>query len=302
MPKGDEEKESKAEQRENAAAQYGWSLAMLESDPDLKKKFRTAIKEGWPAARFVAEVRETDWFKKNAESWRNNDILRTVDPGEWKNRRAKTRAGLADAAAGMGSILGKKQLERMADNVMMFGWDEAQQRNAMASYLKTVDSGPLKGQYIGDAGRAAAELRDTALNNGYKVEKKALAKWNRAIARGDSTVEDYQGFMRRQAALSFPSFATELEAGQDMRDIANPYINSMANILELNEAEIDLFDPTIRRALASKSEKTGKPEAMAIFDFESKLRSDTRWQWTDNAREQASNMALEMGRLMGVSG
>lgn len=295
------EKSAQSEQRANTLAEYGWSQALLNSDKELKHLFNKAVHEGWMPARFTAELRDTKWFKKHSEAWRTNETLRTVDHGEWKAQRDQKRSNLADMASRIGAVLSEKQLNRIAENVMSFGWDDSQIHNALAGYVKIVDSGSNKGQYIGEAGRNAEALRATARANGYTIGNAELSKWNKAIAGGSASVDDYQGFMRRQAALSFPSFATELNAGADMMEIANPYINSMAQTLEMDPETIDLQDPTIRKALASKNEKTGKPEAMAMYDFEDALRKDSRWQFTDNAKTQASSMALNIGRLMGVS-
>jgi hypothetical protein len=293
--------QDKREERENAAASYGWSLALLNSDPELKHAFHQAVKQGWAPQRFIAEIQDTKWFQKHSAAWRQSEVEKTTDPATWKAKAQQNRASIADLAAKAGAVLSTKQLDKISHNAQMFGWNQAQVTNTLASYVNYATEGPLKGQYIGDAGRNAAALKETARRNGYQISDKDLGKWNKAIAAGSSTVDDYQAFMRRQAALSFPSFTTELEAGADMMDVANPYINSMANILEINPEQIDLHDPTIRRALASKNEKTGKPEAMAMYDFEDSLRKDARWQYTDNAKKQAASMALNLGRLMGVS-
>lgn len=295
-----DDSKAEREKRENAAASYGWSLSLFNSDPELKRLFKDAVKEGWTPGKFSAELKDTKWFRQHSANWRQSETERVVDPGTWKAKQAANRASVADLAAKSGAVLSQKQLNKIADNAMMFGWNDAQIQNTLGSYVNYATEGPLKGQYFGDAGRNAEALRETARRNGYDISDSDLGKWNKAIARGESTVDDYQAFMRRQAALTFPSFATELEAGADMMDIANPYINSMARILELNPNQIDLHDKTIRRALASKNEKTGKPEAMAMYDFEDSLRKDTRWQYTDNAKQEAANMALNIGRRMGL--
>lgn len=295
-----EDKKDKREERENAAASYGWNLALLNSDPDLKKAFRKAVKEGWSPQRFVAEVQDTKWFTKHSAAWRQSEVERTVDPGTWKAKQKQNRASIADLAAKTGAVLSAKQLAKITDNAMMFGWDNAQIQNNLSQYVNYANEGPLKGQYIGDAGRNADALKETARNNGYHISDKDLGKWNRAIAAGESSVDDYKAFMRRQAALTFPSFATELEAGADMMDIANPYINSMARILELAPNDLDLTNSTIRKALASKNEKTGKPEAMAMYDFEDSLRKDARWAYTDNAHTEVLGQGRRIAQAFGV--
>lgn len=287
------------EEREDAAAQYGWSLALINSSPELKKAFRQAIDGGWSPQRFIAEIRDTDYFRKHAASWRENETLKVMDPATYKQRRTDQIAAARDAAAGMGAVMTENQLGRFADNVMSFGWSPAQQRDALATYVQAATGGPLKGQYIGDAGKNAQALQTAALRNGYKIPKGKLQEWNKAIMSGNSSVDDYQQFIRRQAAAAFPTFADELLAGADLEDVAAPYKNSMARLLEMPESKVTLFDPAIRKALASKDPKTGKAMATPIYDFEDSLRKDPRWMKTDNAHQEILGLGRSVLGLMG---
>lgn len=286
--------------RSQTAAEYGWSITMMNSDPELSKLFKKAVANTWDPARFGAELKNTKWFKTHSETARNALIAKTVDPATWKATIDSNTKALKDHAASLGAVLSDKQLAKIVGDTTLLGWNASQQQDAMAKYVSVASSGPNKGQYIGGAGANAQALRATAANNGYTINDKDLATWSKSIAAGDSTVDDYQQFMRRQAALSFPSFSDELYAGADMKSVANPYINSMANILEMDPETITLQDPTIRKALASKDPKTGKPAAMAMYDFEDSLRSDSRWQYTDNAKQSAATTVLGIGRMMGL--
>lgn len=292
---------AEADRRADAAAMFGWSRSVLNSDKELKKVFDKAVDEGWSPARFVAEVRDTKWFRKQSAAQRQAAIQKTVDPATWKAQKKAEYSSLKDQAKRMGAVLSYKQLNKIANDAMVLGWNESQINDALANYVRTSTSGSSKGQYMGQAGQNAQALRATADRNGYKIGKDEMARWAKAIARNERTVDDYEQFMRRQAALQFPTFSDELYAGADMRDLANPYINSMANTLEINAADIDLYDPVIRRGLASKDPKTGKPAAMAIYDFEDQLRKDPRWAYTDNAHETVLGMGRSIAQSMGFS-
>lgn len=285
--------------RSNAAADFGFALAVLNSHPELKKAFDSAVKYGWTPQRFIAEIRDTAWFTKHAETWRKAETLRLSDPATYKDDLAKSRADLRDTAAKMGSTLTGKQLDAFALNSYRFGWTRAQQQDNLAAYVHVAAGGPLKGQYIGDAGKNAADLEAIALRNGYKIPKDSLGKWNRDIMAGNATVADYEARIRRQAAVAFPTFAEELHAGADLEDLASPYKTSMARILEIPESEVTLFDPKIRKALASKDVKTGKPVAQPLFDFEDSLRADPRWMKTDNAHRDVMGLGRQVLQTMG---
>jgi hypothetical protein len=75
----------------------------------------------------------------------------------------------------------------------------------------------------------------------------------------------------------------------------------MSNILEVPSTGIDLFDPKIRSAL-SYTLPDGKVGTKSIYDFEKDLRQDPRWQYTNNAREQASSIATTVLKDFGFMG
>lgn len=285
--------------RENAAADYGFALSVLRSDKGLKKAFEDAIAEGWTPQRFIAEVRDSKWFKSHNDAWRTSEILRLSGDPSYKTDLAESKANARNLAAQMGSVLSDKQLDQFATNSYRFGWNDAQQKDFLATYVKVASGGPLKGQYIGEAGKNAAELRAIALRNGYKIPKDSLGKWSRDIMAGNATVQDYEQRIRNQAAAAFPTFAEELRAGADLEDLASPYKSSMARLLEIPEGEVTLFDPKIRKALASKDTKTGKPVATPLYEFEDQMRADPRWMKTDNAHTEVMGLGRQVLRTMG---
>lgn len=50
----------------------------------------------------------------------------------------------------------------------------------------------------------------------------------------------------------------------DVADLASPYMQSMGNILEVNPGELDLFNPTIRKALQATDDK-GQPTSKPLW-------------------------------------
>ena len=67
--------------------------------------------------------------------------------------------------------------------------------------------------------------------------------------------------------------ADRINAGYTVKQIADPYIQSQARLLELNPDSIGLSDPSIQQALMSK-DQSGKPAAMSVWEYEQQLRND----------------------------
>lgn len=283
------------------AADYQWSLALLNSSPDLRKIFRKATTNDWDAGRFTAELMTTDWFREHAASWRKNEIQRITDPATWEATRNAKRADVEDVARGYGAVMSSTQLKKVSDSAIAFGWNDAQIRNALGSYVKVIDSGTLKGQYIGNAGKWNTELERLAKANGYTIPKGKAKGWLTEMVKGNTSIDEYGEMMRRQAAHAYPAYADELLAGQDLEDLVSPYRKQIAGLLEVDEERIGLNDKLLKSALGYKDAK-GKNVPMPLYEFEDKVRADNRWQYTDNAHEQVMGATLNIGRMFGKTG
>jgi hypothetical protein len=98
------------------------------------------------------------------------------------------------------------------------------------------------------------------------------------------------------AAQGTPDYVKGLlQQGYDLEQIYAPYKNVMSQILEINPDEIDLNDGTLRGAI-------GMDKEMNIYDFKKALRKDSRWQYTENAREEVANSVLGVLRDFGFQG
>lgn len=274
------------------AADYGFQLAFLKSDPDLYKLFRQAVDNTWSPQKFQAELMQSKWYRTHGENYRQTVALQKTDPATYKSRLASLVSQIGDKAAAMGVTFSQKQLTNLAEHSLLFGWNEDQLNDTMSKYITFTGA-------KGAAGNNIAAMQQTAWKNGLKFSGDTYRTWAQKIARGDSTVEDFQAFTRKQAASLAPSYADELNSGIDLYDVAQPYMQSMAQILELNPADISLFDPTIRSALSAKG-PDGKPTSKSLWQFENDVRNDPRWLKTKNAQDAAFGVAHKVLQDFGV--
>ena len=145
------------------------------------------------------------------------------------------------------------------------------------------------------------EFKNFAARNGIMLSDSAATDYaNKAVA-GVLDSDTILNTIRESAASAFPQLADKIKAGVDLKTLADPYIQSMSNILEIPDTSIDLFDPRIRGAL-SYTLPDGKVGTKSIYDFEKELRQDPRWQYTNNAKETVSNVALKVLKDFGFQG
>ena len=270
------------------AKDYGFQLAFLKSDPELYSLFKRAIAEKWDTSgnKFALELQKTKWYRTHGSTYRQNLALKTQDPATYNDRLTSTMREIADKAGALGVGFNNAQLKNLASHYLDFGWNDSQLNNVMSKYIT----------YSNARGQAASNIQamqQVAWKNGLRYNGDTYRKYAQAIAAGNFTVDDFAKHVREQAKTIAPGFADQLKAGVDLYDIASPYMQSMASTLEMNPADIDLFDPTIRKALGSRNAE-GKPASKTLYEFEQDLRNDKRWLKTKNAQDQTMAAAHQV--------
>lgn len=281
---------------QDLAEQYGFAYTFLKSHKDVWGIFQQAVAGTWTPDKFVAKLRTTDWWKTTGESVRQYQLMQANDPAKLQQNRSALAAQLQDSAAALGAVLSKKQLYRITENALMFGWNDAQTRNVLGQYIRTKN-----GVFSGQAATDDEALHQLAWRNGLNFHGKTFDNWITSMASGNTNLAYYQSYIRTQAKALAPSFARELDAGMDLYDIASPYIQAKAKILQKDPAEIDLFDPDVRSALSSK-DKDGKPTSKSLWQFEQEMRNNPEYLKTDDARNNAYGVAHQVLKDFGFMG
>jgi hypothetical protein len=153
----------------------------------------------------------------------------------------------------------------------------------------------------GPSGKYFVALKNFAADNGILLSDSAATSYANSIVT--NVIDENTAFnaLRESAAEAFPALADKIKAGINLKTLADPYIQSMSSILEIPDSGIDLFDPKVRGALAYTL-PDGKIGTRSIYDFEKELRKDPRWQYTNNARNEAASVATTVLKDFGFMG
>ena len=278
------------------AANYGFALSFFKSNKELWRVFNQAVKGNWTATKFQASLKNTKWYRTTEKSYRDYVFAKADDPASMAAKINDTTAQIVDAANTMGARLSYKQAAMVARNSIAHGWSDSQIRDYLANYVKVKN-----GVFHGEAADTADALRETAWRNGVRISSATLQGYARSVARGDGSVDEFKSRIRKSAASLAPDHADQLAAGQDLYDIAQPYMQSMASTLEMPSTDIDLFDKTIRSALSNRDSK-GRPVTKTLWEFERDLRNDSRWLKTNKARDEMSSAARSVLTTFGFQG
>lgn len=283
--------------RAEIAAGFGYSLAFFDADPELRALLNRAVAgAGYTTARFIAELQNTKWFRRHSESYRKFIALQRSDPATLRQLQSQAHASLASTAQQMGAQVSYAELQRLATNAIQFGWTPEQQQRALASYVTY--KGP--GKTFGNAATNAARFRQIAEDYGIGVSDQTMGSWVKSAALGTINEAFVQQWASAQAASRYPGLASQLKAGQTVREIADPYIESYAKLLELNPETIKLSDKLIQGALTAKDPK-GKPTVKTVWQFEQELRNDPRWVKTQGAQDEVMATARRVLQDFGFS-
>jgi hypothetical protein len=317
-----------------ARSKYGNVDSIFLYDDELKKLLIEAVKD--PATseddmepdEFIRRVAASDWAIRNATTYAKRDAERrqyteTLDKynqqleladtqqkkdeilakiGQLKTTSSYAR-GLASAkafieatASGLTGTMDPARLDAFVKRM----YDSANDKdpNIINRELAALISYKPGSTLGGAVGADLTALRATARANGFDLDttfKDQINTWLQRLAVGES-VGTFQNVIRSQAKLGLPDkVANLLDQGLDLSNIFAPYRNVMASVLEVAPDSINLNDATLRSAIGPEKE-------MSIYDFQRTLRKDARWQYTDNARQEASDSVLKVLRDFGFQG
>ena len=286
--------------RDEMASSYGFALAFMESDPELKGLFNSAVRGTWTADKFIAKLRATKWFKHHSASVRNAIMQETSDPATYKSNVDQMHATVRDSWGAMfgEAQMSEKQLKVWAETAHRMGWSEAQLTDRMTrslDYRKMLKAATLGGKAAEVKGQVDSLLANYGINLGDNWKAKQLEK----VVEGNDTVAGIQGRVRDLAMREYGAFAERIAAGETVMEIADPYVQRMAGLLEVADGDIGLSDQMIQKALKQKA-PDGKPAAMDLATFADQVRKDRRWQYTDNAKKDVANVTETLLRSFGL--
>lgn len=282
---------------EELAASYGWAYGFLNSNGELKKLFKEAVAGTWTPEKFQAELRDTKWFKTTSETRRQAQLQQKTDPATWNASLQAATLQVRQLAAEMGAAIPEGKITSIAKNMLETGADEGQMRNALGQYVTFTKDGTLRGE----AAMHEYTMKQFAYANGIQLSDSAIKKQAQLVTRRLATTQDFEDQVRQSAISMFPGLEDQINAGINVKDAADPYVQMMSDELELPYQSIDLTNNTIKSAL-NGLDKDGKPVGLTLTDFQSTLRNDPRWKQTTQAQKGVMQVGINILKDMGLVG
>lgn len=289
------------------AEKYGLTYATIKANKEIYKLFQEAVKGGYDADLFTAKLKNTKWWRTTSDANRKFFMLRTGDPATYKQKWTQNQFAMNKLAVdvGLGNQINSHgqssaTLKKAIYYKMRDGWSDARVK-AYLGTLVTIHGSGAGGMY-GEAGEAYDQIFALSYADGQHYSRGWYQKNIRDVVAGKTTLEALQAQIRNAAASKYYSFATQIRAGQNVLDLAQPYVSAVAQILELPQTDIDLTNKWVAKAMTSKAaagQQSGTQYPM--WQFENDLRSDPLWKKTNNARESMFSVAHQVAKDFGMA-
>lgn len=290
---------------EDIRAQYGFVAMLAQAIPEIGALMQQAVNEQWTPERFQMSVANTNWWKTTPAALRQWVTTQYADP-------ATATQSLADGGYQMGIVAGDlglrgalplPQLQDIWLYAKLHGFDDAQTR----AYLVEQAGAKMAGmpEVGGEFGKWMSDFRKMGLDYGFKPEDIDRELQNRAVTAWGGGTGDLAGWQQKlmnYASAKYAPFADRIRAGETVRDIAQPYIDTYSQILEMNPEDVSLDDTVLQKWMQGRSEAGQPPVATPVWQAAQELRTDPRWGYTQNARQAAAQAATTIGRAFGMIG
>jgi hypothetical protein len=312
------------QQREQAlgvAAGQDFALeeTIFNNVPSLKTILERYVAEDWTADKLRKAIRDDVWYRQNSgaikqryvQLFNYRDLVKTGQAQgttQYEQDIVKLERQIADKARQVGSAIASDPtaLRKAAENMYItnVGIDDAMTTDFIAAAIRPIGStigGVGTEGYSGQALKDYQAIQSIARANGFRVKDIIPGAMNeqqvlQGIATGRLDANRIEQDARKLAAQGQPQYVRDLLGqGYNLDQVYAPYRQTMANLLEINADEIDLNDSTLRSAISDKGD-------MNVFDFKKTLKRDSRWQYTENAKQEVSDITLKILRDFGFQG
>lgn len=285
--------------RTDWAAEYGTQAALVDSVPELKTLFNKAVAGKWPTAQFKAAFNNTDWYKNHNDAWRVAFGVEKTDKGSWNHEMDLAKGYVNNLMVQTGATLTDAQVEKLARQALYLSGGTHSGIDLTALKTRVVGTGVITGT-TGEALTTINALKQHGADMGIDHNDAWYVSAAKNVLHGDGALDDWKGKINNLAKTKYSSYADQIDNGLTVKQIASPYTNSMANILEVSADSLNLNDPTINRALTNV-DQTGKQTAVPLWQFETSLRQDPRWATTKNAKDTLDSTAHSILQNFGLA-
>lgn len=308
---------------QSMAETWGFAAGYIQNTPDLQELLDSVLQRGVTDPNMVKNIIANSPFGlKYASSYVEADKIRKGAPDVWRAQVQSTANTIKEKAQNMGAAITDEQAMEWAESFLLTTSGDRTQANyqefdnewldrVLASAIDFTKRKEINGIQIYDLSGSAETQAETLYNLAYQygmdtsMSNEAFTGWFenavKRLAGKESTTEDLDDEIVNNAISRFPGMAQQLQRGLTLRAAADPYLKAIADVLELDANSISFDDDLVQRVLNNVDEG-GQFKPMSLYDAKLAARRDSRWQYTEKAKTEYTDIASRILKDFGFLG
>jgi hypothetical protein len=308
-------------------SQYGIAAAVLANNPSLVEALNKILGVGGgpmitdPALQ-EAIIKGTSWYRDQTDTQRTYDYYKATNPGQFAADLQSNASSIVKQWSALGLSITADQAIEYANNMMkqavikdgkVIRFDQDYLNKLMSESIKFTKTGETSDgvvRYTGLAGKLetmASELYKRAWDYGFPqtMSNDAFGTWFesniKGLVAGTTNPEDVDNLLQERAKTFAPGLARFIDQGQTLRQAADPWLNAIASTWEVDVNSLSLNDDYVQRAINFQDEK-GNFSTMNLYDTKKLARRSGKWDMTQAAKEEKTNIASRILQDFGFLG
>ena len=275
-------------------------------DGSFKKIKSGKISEGeeWTDAKIDSEIRNSDWYGTYDANVRLATAAKESGDPTWTTQISNIVGTLERKAVERGANIEGVDLNKIAEEILTNNYtyvdktpDGSIPDSILDSYLTPLIVAGQDGTFKGQAEISAQTLREYAEKYGVSMSDKWFANAIQSLDSNATTLVDLQNEIINNARETWPTL-DGISSTRSTMDIADSYIQRMANVWEMDPDTISLETPEIKKALVGV-DADGNPYRQTMWEFEQSLRNDPRWDGTEQGQRELGEGSMMMLKELG---
>jgi len=321
--------QSDADIKNDFIKNYGAQAALVLAVPELSTLVTQAVKSNYTKDQYGAAFLNTTWAKQHPGSIGTAEIQRLSDPSGYNIAYNRKQAHAQQLANELGanfdsSLIGSQIDAANINNADATKFDQAavtagkadittwmmQNPNATDAEIQQhmakamLNSGAVSATTGGTIFNTAQSLASIAQQYGQSglYNQGMLNSYAANVAAGTQGY-DVNTFMEQQkqnAMNIYKPFANQIAAGATVSSLADPYVNTIQNLLEVSPSDVQLGATTGYGAMVSKAMMGDGTTAIDPLSFANTVRSQPEWLNTKNAQSTLLGNANSIIQKMGL--
>ena len=272
----------------------GITEAMITAHPELAQVRNLYVSGNYAAA--INALYSSNFYKNTGSVAFTNEEMRVNQPGVYTTTiNEQWLPTLRNYATQQGLKISDATLNSISQKAMSLGLTPSS-----AGTLELFRGKDSTGQpYItGIAGGQAATARNNiaTANADYNVKYNQdwIDKAAASVADGATTEQYWTDQIKNLAKSKYAPWASQIDAGLSIKQIASPYIQTLASRWGVSADSINLDEPILNQGLQGTDPT--KPAAVPLWNFDKMAMQDPRWAVSKDAMDTLSKAGADLAR------